>query len=495
MYPWKTIVKIDKASGNPVYLQVVNAIIKEINQGRLKAGQKLPGTRMMSELLKINRKTTVIAYDELMAQGWLEIFPSKGAFVSESLPVVKYQKLPGSVNKNNHESDGGYEIKENREIQPLYIKKGKASIIEVTCGAPDDRLAPIDSLYKRCRAVATSRFGRKYRIYSHVEGEESLRGCLPAYLSETRGLSCTKDQIFITRGSQMAIFLIFQALIRTGDSVIVGDTNYPEADQAAAYAGGKIIRVPVDDKGICVSTVEQVCKQGGVKAMYITPHHHYPTTVTLSAERRVRLLALAEQYGFVILEDDYDYDFHYKSSPILPLASLDTKGMVLYIGGFTKLLAPMVRVGYLVAPQRLIPELNKIRQIVDRQGDMVMERAVAEMIEEGELQRHLKKVVKEYEKRRDLFCRLLREKLGETVSFDVPDGGMAIWLKFANHIDLKKVIDNAYEKELYLRVDKQYISSHNAFRMGFASLDCNEIEHVVDILHAEVQRFDKNKLH
>jgi GntR family transcriptional regulator/MocR family aminotransferase len=124
--------------------------------------------------------------------------------------------------------------------------------------------------------------------------------------------------------------------------------------------------------------------------LYLTPHHHYPTTVALSAQSRLELLELANEYGFVILEDDYDYEFHYDKSPILPLASADTNGMVIYIGSFGKSLAPGFRTGFIVAPENLMAEMRKYLGIIDRQGDILMERALGEMIEEGEINRYLK---------------------------------------------------------------------------------------------------------
>src|SRR5436853_4501774 len=144
-------------------------------------------------------------------------------------------------------------------------------------------------------------------------------------------------------------------------------------------AGIKFINVPVDEEGIDVDAVERVCRRKKIRALYVTSHHHYPTTVTLSASRRMKLLQLAEQYGFIIIEDDYDYEFHYESSPILPLASVDRNGMVVYIGSFSKTLSPGIRVGYIAAPPDLIHELGKVRQIIDAQGDPVLEEVVAEL--------------------------------------------------------------------------------------------------------------------
>jgi len=221
-----------------------------------------------------------------------------------------------------------------------------------------------------------------------------------------------------------------------------------------------------------------------VKAVYITPHHHFPTTVTLSAERRLHLLELSHKYKFAIIEDDYDYDFHYNSGPILPLASFDQHGSVVYMGSFSKLLAPGIRVGYLVAPRNLVSALCRARRYIDRQGDFVMERALAQLIAEGDFQRHLKKSLRAYRIRRDLFCGELAKKCNEHISFQIPEGGMVVWSKFHPNINLKKLQQYLISKQVILDVDREILKNHHATRLGFASLNEPEITRATTILGA-----------
>ena len=159
----------------------------------------------------------------------------------------------------------------------------------------------------------------------------------------------------------MALYLLTCVLFSKGENIIVGDTNYYYADHCFLNAGMKLVRVKVDESGIDVDAIEKICSEKKIKAVYITSHHHYPTTVTLIASRRIRLLELSEKFGFIIIEDDYDYDFHYLSSPILPLISADLKGMIIYIGTLSKTIAPAIRTGYVVAPPNLILELARIK--------------------------------------------------------------------------------------------------------------------------------------
>lgn len=487
MFPFKSIIDIDKSVKSPVYLQIVNSFIREINRGRITSGQKLPGSREMAKLLGLNRKTVIIAYEELMAQGWIEIHSSRGSFVSTELPKVRYKEIePASGRKGKPELDAcGFSLVPNPNLDtPLYLDH---NFLEIDEGSPDERLAPIEDLYRYCKAIAKSKRGGKLLKYHDVQGEYSLRESLSKYLADTRGLNYPPENIFITRGSQMAIYLIFNTLIKQGDHVVVGATNYGAANAVIRDIGAKLLTVPVDEHGIVVHEIEKACKRLKVSAVYITPHHHFPTTVTLSAQRRIGLLRLAEKYGFAILEDDYDYDYHYSSSPILPLASLDQRGLVIYIGAFSKLLAPSIRIGYLVAPTELITELKKLRRIIDRQGDPVMERAMAEMIRDGEIQRHLKKTVKIYKQRRDLFCRLLKAHLGKHVDFKVPEGGMVVWASFGKHINLKVLAKALAKKGILINVQKDFVLPHNAIRFGFASLNEQEIHRSVEILGETVE--------
>ncbi len=217
--------------------------------------------------------------------------------------------------------------------------------------------------------------------------------------------------------------------------------------------------------------------------LYLTPHHHYPTTVTLSAERRMELLGLSAKYGFIILEDDHDYDFHYNSSPVLPLASADRAGMVVYIGSFCKALAPGLRSGYMVAPANLIAELGKLRRIMDRQGDLMMEQALGEMLDEGEIQRHIKKAQKTYHQRRDFLAMQLETHLHEYLTFKSPPGGLAFWTEWRKDINLMRVSKACLKENLHLPQTLLFQTGKlSAVRLGFGNLSETEMTEAISIL-------------
>jgi len=234
-----------------------------------------------------------------------------------------------------------------------------------------------------------------------------------------------------------------------------------------------------------VDAIEALCRRQPIRLLYVTPHHHHPTTVVLRANRRQQLLRLAALHGFAVLEDDYDYDFHYASSPILPLASADTTGSVVYVGSLCKSLAPSVRVGYLVAPPNLVQAATRLRRLIDIQGDSILEEAVAELYRNGDIRRHLTKAVRIYKARRDLLCELLTNQLAGTLAFERPAGGLAIWARFTPTASLPAVAARAQQLGLYINDGSFYRGAQpdsNATRLGFASLNEEELREAVGLL-------------
>ncbi|MFI5156692.1 MAG: PLP-dependent aminotransferase family protein, partial [Chitinophagales bacterium] len=202
------------------------------------------------------------------------------------------------------------------------------------------------------------------------------------------------------------------------------------------------------------------------------------------------LLSLADKYGFIIIEDDYDYDFHYQSSPILPLVSADTKGMVIYTGTLSKSIAPAIRTGYVVAPENLILELCRFRQLIDVQGDPIMELALAEMFEDGTIKRHMKKALHEYHIRRDFVCSRLSAKLPDVIDFKVPDGGLAIWAKFHKTVPLLRLHEKLRRQGIILSnglIHNVAYRSLNSTRMGFGWMNEKESAYAIDLMTQAIQ--------
>ncbi|MHA7059155.1 MocR-like pyridoxine biosynthesis transcription factor PdxR [Aquimarina sp. M1] len=485
LFPLKSIIELNRTSNRHLYLQLCDQIIGLIQSGKLIPSTKLPGSRPLSEDLNIHRKTVVAAYDELMSQGWIHSIPASGTFVSKDLPIINPRQLKVSLTSKSNSNTVGFEFKNRKHLLRKEIETHHA-MLKIDDGVPDHRLAPIDDIAKNYRNIAKTSYHRELLTYSDTRGNIDLRNALVTYLNQTRGLKITKDNILITRGSQMGIYIASQLLLNQKNIVITGNTNYMTADNTFREAGGIIKRVSVDIEGIKTSEIEKICKKHQIRAVYVTSHHHHPTTVTLSAERRMHLLSLAQHYHFAIIEDDYDYDFHYNNAPILPLASNDTQGNVIYIGGFTKIIAPALRIGYFIAPKEVVDEAARLRRILDRQGDTLLEQTLARMIVNGDIQRHSNKVRKIYKARRDLFCKLFQEKLDDFFDFKIPSGGMAVWVQLKQPYHWNSVIIETQKKGLVFINDwKRYDndnSGHNGFRIGFAKFNETEIIQVIDIL-------------
>lgn len=486
--PFKNVIRLDRASGTPVYLQIAHQMINAIQRGVLVTGVQLPGTRALADILDVHRKTVVAAYNELDAQGWIEMLPNRGTFVTRRSPVVRGSALPASVSDlKQYPQQTGFAFEESMLLdRPVSLSRVD---LEFTDGLPDVRLAPMDKLAKAYSGVLRRNNNRKYLTYSHVEGNMWFRERLATYLNNTRGLHIGAENVITTRGIQMGIYLASTLLLKKGDNVVVGNLSYYVANMIFQQAGANILSVPVDDQGISVEAVRQLCEKSAIRMLYITPHHHYPTTVTLSAERRVELLNLSVQYGFIILEDDHDYDFHYNSSPVLPLASADGAGMVVYVGSFCKALAPGLRSGYVVAPQNLIRELGKMRRIIDRQGDLMMEQALAELLDEGEIQRHIKKAQKIYHQRRDLFAEILATDFSPYLTFKAPPGGLAIWTEWRRDINLMRVSKECLRENLHLPQTLLFQTGRlSAMRLGFGNMDGKELREAAHILRSALEK-------
>ncbi|MFL5743159.1 MAG: PLP-dependent aminotransferase family protein [Niastella sp.] len=478
------LIIIDDKAGVSVYLQITNLFIHHIRQGRLRKGLKLPGSRELAGMLGINRMTVVAAYQELEAQGWIEMLPKKGTFIKATLPLLSPKALAGDVADFQLPAQPGFIYDKKRIIPVGSSNLPSAGKLAFNDGFPDVRLAPIEELTRCMRSLSRLSANKKYLLYGDAQGTLLLRRTLANFLCDTRGLSITAENILITNGAQMGIFIAASVIISPGDAVIVGVPGYNMANMTFQQLGAKLIYVPVDEEGIDTNAIEKLCEKKKIRMVYVIPHHHNPTTVTLSPERRMHLLSLATKYRFAVIEDDYDYDFHYSSKPIMPMASYDSQGNVIYIGTLTKTFAPAVRLGFIVAPKEFIQTGTNFRKIVDTQGDSLLENAIAELYKDGTIVRHIKKSVKLYKERRDHFCDCLQKELSDQVSFKVPDGGMSVWTTSLQH-DLKVIARKAFDHGLIMKDGTSYDIGRqrfNAVRLGFASLNFKEQLQAVKII-------------
>lgn len=466
-------VEVKPEGREPIFLALARAVIEEIERGRLKPGDPLPGTRALSKSLQLNRNTVDAAYHELTMQGWLATEPSKGTFIATDLPEV---------------SNSSGSSRRSRKVGPTPAVRSDRPMLRLSDGYPDVRLVPTTAFAQAFRRALTTNAFAAGGAYGDPRGSRLLREALSLYLRDERGLTASADDILISRGSQMALFLAASVVAERGAVIAVERPGYPLAWSAFRAAGVSVVGVPVDAGGIDVDALERLANDNpNLRAVYVTPHHQYPTTVTLGAARRLRLLELARRHSLVVIEDDYDNEYRFDGRPILPLAArADDELPIIYLGSLSKLLAPGIRVGYAVASPKLLVQMSARREALDRQGDLPLEHALADLIADGTIKRHARKARRIYHARRNHLAALLSQEFSEIADFTLPAGGLAIWLRLkpglsaetwamtASRLGLSVLPGISFELDVALAPE--------AFRLGFASLDEREQVEAVQVL-------------
>jgi len=478
MARWEFAFEIDRAHRVSYVQQISRALIGEIQRGRLRPGDRVPGSRTLARTLRVHRQTVVSAIDELIAEGWLTSKRASGTFVSIELPEQRFRTAASSLGRFRPARFPILLAAAPAPELPRVVPKGT---ILMSGTRPDLRLLPADLIGSGFRRVLRSS-GPTLLTYGDPAGQPQLRHALAAMLSSTRGLAVDPSSVMVTRGSQMALALVARALIRPGDVIAVEHPGYRPAWEAFRIAGAEVVPVPVDEHGLDVRALEQVIARRPIRGVYVTPHHQFPTTVTLSGPRRLALLQLSARERFAVIEDDYDHEFHYSGRPVLPLAATDTAGTVIYIGTFSKVLAPALRLGFIAAPPDLIERLVAYRSFIDLQGDSVQEFAIAELLEEGLIQRHVRKMRRIYRARLRTLSSLLRKQLGGFLAFRNPSGGTAIWVTTRDARTMACWTDAAREHGVAFDAGGAFsmnpMSARGA-RLGFACLTEDEMRQAV----------------
>jgi GntR family transcriptional regulator / MocR family aminotransferase len=477
--PWTLVLDVDRGSDLPPFLQIARALVGDIQRGRLRPGDRLPGSRTLAATLEVHRNTVLAAVDELVAEGWLDTTPARGTFVTRNLPDPRVWPSPRRLNvRARVPADVPFSLPgAPAPYRPVVLPRGT---LELSSGSPDVRLAPARAIARAYRRVLTRH--PNLLAYGDPQGHPSLRSAIATMLANMRGLSAGGDDVVVTRGSQMALALVARALIRPGDAVVVEGLGYRPAWEAFRSSGANVVPVAVDRDGLDVDALKRLAARIPLRAVYVTPHHQYPTTVTLKAARRLALLALARTHRFAIIEDDYDHEFHYDGRPVLPLASADHAGAVVYVGTLSKTLAPGLRVGYIVASPAVVRNVAAIRSLVDIQGDLATEAAVAALIEDGELQRHIARVRRIYANRRDVLAASLRKTFGDRVEFTPASGGMALWVRLGMGVDVDAWARRSVQHGVSWHTGRRYAfdgQPRRFARFSFTWLDERELPEAV----------------
>ncbi|QIJ89073.1 GntR family transcriptional regulator [Mesoflavibacter sp. HG96] len=487
-----TLTALDNTSVSPKYIQIAQQVINAIQRGYLTEGTKLPGTRKFGELLGVNRNTVVAVYDELASQGWVDIVANKGTFVL--MPEKKTAAIKGAAQGldklKTYPETTGFSFQSSFNLAST--EENSECTYVVNDGQPDLRLHPTHQFSRwysasMKRPTLVSKWNQTQDQFYSIFNKQ-----LCNYLNATRGFYIMPHNILSTRSTEMSLYIVSQLLIKKNDVVLVAQLSPYKSNMIFQQAGANLITIPVDHNGIDVDFIEQHFTKNSIRCVYVCAHRQYPTTVTLSAERRVKLLQLAKAYNFAIIEDDFDYDFQFNGSAMLPMASADSEGVVIYLGRLGQSFFPSFQIGFLIAPQNVIKEANNYLQLLDKQGDLIQKQMLSELIAEGEINRLIKKNITVYKQRRDYLSKCLTIHFKDIATWKIPDGGLAIWLEFKMSISLFQLAEKAKANNLFLPKTILYQNkSLCAIRLGFGHLNEDEIETVVKILK---QSFDAVRL-
>lgn len=433
--------------------QLYQALRARVLDGRLGGGTRLPATRDLAATLALSRNSVVRAYDQLYAEGFIESRVGDGTYVSQlkklSTQVSTGLSLRLSTGLSTFQPEGTEDLSSSgASSEPLQRLKNHHLPLPKTgpprafrVGVPAFDLFPFEVWAKLhasfWRSPAPALLG-----YGDPAGELQLRELIATYLRRSRGLACSAEQIVITSGAQEAISLCAQLLLEPGDAVAVENPGYRAAGNAFAVAGATLRGVAVDEQGMDCA---QLAGYSDCRLAYVTPAHQYPTGVTMSLARRLALLAWAERQDGWIIEDDYDGEYRYSGAPLAPLAALDRQGRVLYVGTFSKIAFPALRLGYLVLPQRLVQAFGQGRALAVRHSEVGTQCVMAQFIAQGHFQRHIRRM------RRAALAR--RNVLQAGWPQDVPGlGGMP---QVAAGLHVKVAVDNfARQQELVAQAEE-----------------------------------------
>lgn len=482
-------VTLSRDDATPLYIQIFNHLSAEILMGWLKPGERLTSTRALAQALDVHRNTVIRAYDELQAQGLVEQRLGSGAYVRRGL-VMGALKAPPAPHMGL-----GFDLDVRSPLYAPDALERPHGALRMGGGEPDVRLMPGALLSRAYRRVLARR-GPDVLAYGEPRGHRALREQLSSALRAQRFVDAPLDQLLLTQGSQQGLALLADVLLRPGDVVVVEALSYQPALEVFRRAGARLVTLGLDGQGAQVFSLDAIHAKAPIRAIYLTPHHQYPTTVMLDASRRIYLLNWAAKHRVAIIEDDYDHEFHYEGQPVHPLISLDASGVVCYLGTFSKTLAPGLRKGYIIAPSQVIERLAAQRLLRDRQGDRVTEAALAELMEDGTLARHTRKMQHIYMQRRDALARALDRHLGAVVSFELPRGGMTMWVNVLDeHVDVEAWHQRALAMGVAVSPGGWFRAAADspnprALRIGFAACNIDELELGVTRLKAALAMLD-----
>ncbi|MED0716175.1 MocR-like pyridoxine biosynthesis transcription factor PdxR [Aeribacillus composti] len=415
---------IDRTLDVPLIRQVYEQIRTKILNGELAAGECLPPTRELASNLGVSRNVILEAYEQLLAEGYIETRPGSGTFVAEGAYLHQQEKTDSQS-----------------FLERQQIKEEINDIIDFRSGIPALNMFPRQKWGQMAKQVCAET-AHSILGYDNPEGRIELRYVLSQYLKRTRGVECHPDQLVITSGATQAFSLLAKLLLSPGDEVIVEDPITKEIQTIFSLSGAVICPVPVDEQGMKMDLLPSDRKPSFI---FVTPSHQFPLGGTLPIQRRIQLIQFARKVDCYIVEDDYDSEFRHQGAPIHSLQGLDPN-RVIYIGTFSKILSPALRLGYLILPPALIKRCQDLKWFTDLHTPSLEQLTLARFIDERHLERHIRKMKKIYKARRDHVKKCLIEQFGDTVKIFGDSTGLHLVAEFQNIVFLDQVVNEIMKK-------------------------------------------------
>lgn len=458
-------ITLDSQSNTPLHRQLYEEIRRAILSGRLAPRTRVPSTRSLAESLGISRATVTASYDYLLSEGYLEAVTGSGTYVGKTLPdelLRTQRKTP----------DRTVETEKNPARKPLRVRLSRlgASLcekdfldyggtepeIQFSFGRPDLQHFPmrvwLQLLNQRAKQLQLSELD----CPSQSRGYQPLREAVARYLARARAVQCKPEQVIIVNGSQQALNLVSRLLVDRGDAVAIENPCYIGAKKILEVQGATLSPVRVDNSGMVVSEIPAI---PNLKLVYVTPSHQFPTGVVLSLPRRLELISWAKKYSAYIVEDDYDSEYRYVGRPVPALAGLDNDQTVIYMGTFSKVLFPALRLGYLVVPEHLVDVFARGKWLVDRHSPLLDQQVLADFINEGHLDRHIRRMRTHYQHRRGLVMDELSKSFADKVSILGDNAGINVLIRIKSSLSDQRIIDDC-------RAAGVGIASTRAFYVG-----------------------------
>ena len=433
---------IDRNAGVPLHRQIYDGLRRAILDGLLRPGQRVPSTRVLAVELEVSRLPVLTAYEQLLHEGYLQGRVGAGTFVSEALPDDALRSIP-LASRTTSSTTSSTASNTTPNSAPRSRRDGGLRPFRMS-------LPALDEFPHTLWARLVARHGRaltpRQMGYGDPAGLGALRAAIAEHLRTARAVRCEAEDVLVVSGSQAALRICAAVLLAAGDRVAVEEPGYPLARAALGASGAELAPVPVDDEGMDIAALHALGHR--VRAACVTPSHQYPLGVSITAARRLALLDWAAHRGAWIIEDDYDSEYRYVSRPLGALQGMDSRGRVVYLGTFSKVLFPALRVGYLVVPPMLRRKFVEAREAFDLFSPTLYQLALADFLREGHFARHLRRMRAIYIGRRAALLDGLARHCGGRLSVHNADAGLHVTTFLAAGIRDGDVIERMGERGL-----------------------------------------------